>query len=256
MTLLDKQMTVGEMVVQRPSRSILFEQMGIDYCCGGKLPLETICHKKGLNVEDVLVRLAEFDRQQADKLEKDWSAVTISELVENILNVHHVYTRESLERLTRLVTKVADVHGLSHPELIQIRQLFLGLAMELDMHMEKEERVLFPYSLEIEANPVQDHQFHCGSIRNPIRVMLREHEDAGSVLEKIRELTNQYTLPEGACNSYRALYDGMQALEYDLHVHIHKENNILFPKVLTMAGLSPEEGGGTCASESPYPSIA
>jgi len=235
MSIISSQQTIGEMVVEKPNRSKFFEVLGFDYCCGGKKTLEEACIGKGLDPQFIMEQLSSFDQQQKDQTGlTDWSSVSLNEIIEHILTVHHVYTKQALERLDKLVTKVARVHGSNHHELLLVQEIYTRMQNELLVHMEKEEKILFPYVQQLEVSERLP-QFHCGSINNPIQVMLREHEDTGKQLEVIRELTHDYTAPADACNTYRAMLDGLAELEADLHQHIHKENNLLFPKVLQRA---------------------
>lgn len=236
MSSYEKTRTIGQLVTEKPSRSLFFERLGIDYCCGGGITLEEASSKKGLSADQVLQDLERFDaeRSQAGR-ETDWSKSGITQLVDHLLEVHHTYTAEALPRLGALVDKVARVHGENHPELNQVQRVYGELRAELEPHMQKEELVLFPYCKQLDASTSVP-QFHCGSISNPINAMTYEHEVAGKLLEDLRRLTHHYTPPADACNSFRAMMDGLAELDRDLHLHIHKENNILFPMVLGKAG--------------------
>lgn len=229
MTTLTEQTTVGEWVRDNPARSRVFEKLKIDYCCGGKIPLAEACAKKGADTATVLAELMEADRTQSTLVDAD--AMAFSELIDHIIANHHDYLREELPRLDFMARKVAAVHGEGEPRLSLIRDTFLPFADDQLLHMEKEERILFPMIRELEtAQAATD--FHCGSISNPIGRMEQEHEEAGNGLEQLRSLTDDYTPPEWACNTFRALYNGLEQLERNMHQHIHKENNILFPKAL------------------------
>lgn len=219
--------TVGELVVERPARARVFEKLGIDYCCGGKKPLSQACQEKGLSVEQVV---AELDQDQTAKEgERNWANASMTDLCDHIESTHHAYLKQELPRLEFLTGKVASVHGDRHPELLEVRDIFLALKAEMDGHMMKEERILFPMCRQLDKadGPMA---FHCGSIANPISVMIAEHDNAGEALEQFRKLTGGYTPPADACNTFRATYDALRQLEEDMHQHVHKENNILFPK--------------------------
>lgn len=170
------------------------------------------------------------------------AGASISELVNDIETKHHVFLRQELPKLAELSKKVATVHGESRPDLVKLHNLFEGLSQELLMHMEKEERILFPFCKELEKAKVMP-QFHCGHIRNPITQMLREHDNAIYFLGQMRQTTQDFTPTDDDCKSCRALYEGLALLEEDLVTHIHKENNMLFPKALERAD---ELGGGGC----------
>ena len=231
MTTRSTQTTVGELVKDRPARSRVFERFQIDFCCGGKIPLAEACEKKGLDPEVVLEQLREADRKAAETGLVDADAMGLAELADHIEQTHHAYLREELPRLDFMTKKVAAVHGEHEPRLHELRTAFEGFRDELLQHMSKEEQVLFPMIRQIEQadGPVR---FHCGSLANPIRMMEHEHDNAGSALERFRELTDGYTPPEWACNTFRAMYDALAALEPNMHQHVHKENNVLFTKSL------------------------
>ncbi len=220
--------TIGEMVTERPSRARVFETFGIDYCCGGKQPLAEACAAKGIDPNTVLNVLKMLD-EQASEPERDWSQASIHELCANIEQTHHAYLKRELPRMEYLVCRVADRHGDTQPHLIEVRDTFLPMKAELEEHLLKEERVLFPLCRALE-NAETLPEIHCDSVDNPIRQMVHEHNDAGAALAKLRHLTNGYTPPMHACNTYRAMYDALAELERDMHRHVHKENSILFPK--------------------------
>lgn len=147
------------------------------------------------------------------------------------MDTHHAYLRVELPRLDFMTRKVAAVHGQGEPRLLEIRHTFEALQEELASHILKEENMLFPMVRKIDAAVEKPH-FACGSLANPIQQMEREHDNAGGALEQLRELTDDYTPPEWACNTYRAMFQALYALELDMHQHVHKENNVLFPKAL------------------------
>jgi len=230
--LMGSTATVGELVVERPSRARLFERLGIDYCCGGKVTLAHTCAKQGLDLEQVTQELQK-EQQTAAPAGVDWATAPLSQLADHIEQTHHAYLKAELPRLNMLTEKVARVHGGRHQELVNLRHIFVGLKAEMEMHMMKEERILFPMCRDMEqsSGPVS---FHCGSVSNPIAVMVREHEDAGDALAQMRQLTAGYTPPADACNTYRVMLAALAELEQDMHTHVHKENNILFPRAAAM----------------------
>ncbi|MCH8145771.1 MAG: iron-sulfur cluster repair di-iron protein [Gemmatimonadetes bacterium] len=226
--------TVGQMVVERPQRSRVFDRLHIDYCCGGKRTLEEACAKRGLDLKAVLAELEAFDAEaeaQGDAVRP--ANLTMTELADDIERTHHAYLREELPRLGDLVKKVSAVHGQAHPWLSGLTSVYAELVAELEPHMLKEEQILFPLIRELDQATTAP-SFHCGSVGNPIRMMEMEHQNAGAALDRIREMTTDYEIPEGACNSFRAMLSGLEHLEADLHLHIHKENEILFPKASEM----------------------
>lgn len=225
---IDEQRTVAELVTERPARARVFERYGIDYCCGGQRPLAEAAGERGAVTETLLAELADIEAESADE-SIDWSQRSMTALADHIEQTHHDYLRNELPRLSMLIDKVATVHGANHPWMIEVRQVFAALCAELDAHMMKEEQVLFPICRQLDG-PDAPAAFHCGSVQNPIRVMEHEHDDAGQALARMRSLTSGYTPPQDACNTFRVVLDSLAVLEADLHRHIHKENNILFPK--------------------------
>jgi regulator of cell morphogenesis and NO signaling len=228
--------TVGELVAERPARSRVFERLGIDYCCGGKLSLAEACARRGLAVDAVRRRLAEADTEGVSG-GTDWRAARLADLCGHLVATHHAFLRRELPRLRDLLGKLARVHGDRHPELRDVLVAFEPFADELAGHMAKEEQVLFPLITWIESGDVPPTPF----VLQPIGVMQAEHDDAGRALAEFRRLTGGYAVPAGGCNTYRAAMAGLAELEVDLHTHVHKENNILFPRA---AGLVAEAGAG------------
>lgn len=230
--------TVRELALENPAATRVFEKLGIDYCCGGNKSLEQACRAANLPLDKVLDSLesATQSAQPVQKIHK-WPSEMLAELAAHISNTHHKYTREEIARLGPLFNKVCSVHGNNHPELLQVRATFEGLAQELTMHMMKEESVLFPYIVRMEESviekvPVLPPFF--GSVQNPVSMMEHEHESAGNALRAIREATGGYAPPPDACISYQTLYNALRDFEADMHQHIHLENNILFPRAIAM----------------------
>ena len=229
---LNERSSVGDWVADRPSRARVLESLGIDYCCGGQQRLNEACASRGLEVAAVLRQMSEVEPVPEDR---DWRAAGLAELCGHIVDTHHAYLRGELPRIHALITKVVAAHGSRHGELAPLRAVFEGLEDELMSHLMKEEQILFPMIGRIESAPGPQ-AFHCGTIANPIRVMLAEHDSAGDALAEIRRLTGDYTAPADACPTWRAMNDALAKLESDLHSHIHKENNILFPRALARQG--------------------
>jgi len=227
--------TVRDLVVHYPQLRQTLEKLGMDYCCGGQRKLMEAVEAAGLKWDETAAVLeTAWKDAQKETSSVDWNVVTTTALADHILETHHMFTRAQLERLDDLLQKVRSAHGDRHGELLDVvRRVFDGLAMELQMHLQKEEQILFPAIKGIDAfvsGTDGRPEFHCGTIENPIRQMMLEHDNAGAALAQLRRLTDNYRLPEDACQTFAALYDGFQALEADLHEHIHLENNILFPK--------------------------
>lgn len=228
--------TLAEVAAYSPSAVRVLEGYGLDYCCGGKQRFEEACAAKGLTPESVLQEIALA--QGPDTTERDWQTAPLGEMVRHITRTHHEYLKLELPALGKRLDKVLTVHGSKDPTaLSRLAEVFGSLRAELEMHLRKEEMMLFPVieqygRAEALGAPLPPAPF--GSIANPIRVMESEHEDAGGALAEIRELTHDFVYPSYACTTVRALYDGLKALEADLHVHIHLENNILFPRAIAL----------------------
>jgi regulator of cell morphogenesis and NO signaling len=230
--------TVRELALEIPQAVRIFEKVGIDYCCGGGKSLEEACATANLSVDEVLDSL-ELAEQEAKAKQKDhnWQTEPLSELVAHINTTHHKYTREEIARLGPLFDKVVSAHGTNHPVLAHVRAAFRGLAQELTMHMMKEEAVLFPYIVRMEEALIQKELVlppPFGTVRNPVAMMMHEHDSAGDALRTMRQLTAGYMPPGDACISYQTLYKALADFEKDLHQHIHLENNILFPRAIEM----------------------
>jgi len=212
------------------------ERHGLDYCCGGKQPFDEACLAKGLKPEVVMQEVEQT--QAAGVSGKDWQTAPLGELVKHIVATHHEYLKLELPALGDRLNKVHAVHGERDPKTLdRMAQVFGALRAELELHLHKEEAILFPFleqygAAEAQGRPMPPVPF--GTIGAPIAMMEREHESAGGALAEIRALTNDYRLPPYACSTVRALYGGLQALEADLHAHIHLENNILFPRAIAL----------------------
>ena len=225
--------TIREIALEAPATTRVFEHFKIDYCCGGRRSIADACEAEGIDSTILMERIDQAivdERMRTESVPAERRGPT--ELVEYILDKHHVFTAEEIERLTPLMAKVAMRHGSAHPELLELQDIFAALTNSLIPHMKKEENILFPYILELDAAarrnslpPIP----HFGTVKNPIRMMMLEHDTDGDRLRKMRSITNDYALPEGACPSFTALYAGLEDLERDLHRHIHLENNVLFP---------------------------
>lgn len=227
--------TIAEISATDIRKIEVFRKYGIDFCCGGKKTLKSVCEEKGL---DILSIQNELDAQSKSSEEpfafNDWSLDFLSEY---IVQRHHNYVRKNLPELKIFSSKVTTAHGESHPELLIIDRLISSLDAELSAHLHKEEKILFPYIKQlVSANEKKEIGFKStfDSINTPINIMLMEHESAGEILAEIKSLTNDYEIPEDACNSYRFLFQILKEFERDLNIHIHLENNILFPKAIEL----------------------
>ena len=231
--------TVAELAVEIPGAPRIFEQLGIDYCCGGGKSLQEACAQAHLPVDEVLRSLELGESSAASRAPElpDFRQTSLQDLIDHILGKHHVYVRQELPRIQQLLTKVMARHGANHPELAITQRLFVQVSEELMSHMMKEEMILFPYITELEAamnlgRPAPQPAF--GSVKNPVRMMEMEHEEAGNAFRQMAAASNHYTPPEDACDSYKALYAALKEFEADLHQHIHLENNILFPRAVML----------------------
>jgi regulator of cell morphogenesis and NO signaling len=233
MHAVDPGQSVGECVRQKPSRARVFEAFHIDYCCGGKIPLAQACQARGVELSEVLARLDQCDAMADSSEEVDADAMTLQELTDHIESTHHAYLRQELPRLDYLTEKVSQVHGGKDARLLTTRDAFVALKAELEPHMMKEERILFPMIRQLETSAPKPAS-HCGSVANPIRQLEHEHDLAGGALAVLRESTADYSPPEWACNTYRAMLDSLARLEANMHQHVHKENNVLFPKAIEL----------------------
>lgn len=222
--------TVAEVVSENIKTAHIFKKYGIDFCCGGGITIDKACEKKNLDYSKLKEELLKVDEAPKAYNYNSWN---LDFLIDHILNVHHTYVEESIPLILQYSNRVAEVHGHHYSEVIVINKLFTEVADELSSHMKKEEQVLFPYiktllMLKSEKTPLSIPPF--GSITNPIAMMESEHESAGDIFKEIARLSNNFTLPEDACNTFRALYAALDEFEQDLHQHIHLENNILHPK--------------------------
>lgn len=226
-----EEMPVGTIVARQPETARVFEKYQLDYCCRGKRKLREACEE---NQIDLCQLLAELDQATSSPGDGPlWIERTLSELCDHIEHRHHDYLREELPRIAGLIDKVINAHGASHPELTRVRDHFRLLRGELEPHMMKEERVLFPAIRQMESSQPRQ-VFPFGSMDNPIRCMVDEHEHAGEQLAILRELTSGYTPPDGACPTWKVMLDSLARLERDMHEHVHKENSILFPRAQDM----------------------
>ena len=232
----DKNQPVREIAINNPASVRIFENFGIDYCCGGKRPLDEACARANAPIDRVMEALDELDVKGISP-EEAWTNQSLMDLTTHIVRRHHRYVREEAPRIELLLQKVVNRHGEAHPELGAIQDTFVALSQELFAHMIKEERILFPFleAMEAAASAGQPAPLGCfASVELPIARMLADHDDAGALLAKMRDLSGNYRAPDGSCPSYRGLYQALEEFERDLHQHVHLENNILFPRAAEM----------------------
>jgi regulator of cell morphogenesis and NO signaling len=224
--------TVRELAIEVPNATRIFETLGIDYCCGGHKSLEEACAIANTPVDRVMLALDQGIAAAAPATERDWNTAALDVLVDHIVGKHHAYIKSEVPRLQALISKVVGVHGRNHPELHQVQAAFTELGNELAAHLIKEEQILFPYIKHMVSGDKCPSCF--GTVQNPIRMMMVEHDNAGGKLREIRRATSDYTLPQDACFSYGTLFNALLEFEADLHQHIHLENNILFPRAIAL----------------------
>ena len=227
--------TIKEIALDNPATIRIFQDYKIDFCCGGKRLFDDACAVAGVDPETVAADIRAAARSGA--LYELPEFQTATSLINHIEKKHHRFTRHEIERLTPMINKVVARHAQTHRELIALQMTFDQLCCELLPHMHKEEASLFPYIKHLEMSAVNNLKVarppFC-TVDNPIRMMTDEHDSAGEILREMREITSDYRVPEDACISFRALYQGLEELENDLHRHIHLENNILFPHALEL----------------------
>jgi len=223
---------VADVATRHPATIRVFQRYGVDFCCGGKRSLADVCAERNLSFAELRSDL-EAAVAAPSREDRDWGEASLDELISHILTRYHRPLDEELPRLGHMMDKVLAVHVERHSELRGVARTFGALVDDLQPHMMKEEQVLFPYVLRMEAlrrsgGILAGSPF--GSVESPIRVMELEHEAVGELLALLREMTAGYTAPDDACNTFRGLYHGLVELERDLHEHIHLENNVLFPR--------------------------
>lgn len=228
--------TIGEMVAQDYRKASIFKKYGLDFCCGGNKTLDKVCAEKGIDLIEITEALNTVDHSTLTST-TDFNTLELDALIDHIISTHHKYVAETIPLLTEFSQKVAKVHGAANPEVVEIYQYYQTVAAELALHMQKEELMLFPNIRRMVLANRSGEQFApqpFGTIANPIHSMEAEHESAGEAMQSIRDLSNNYTPPAHACNTYRVLYSKLEEFENDLHQHVHLENNILFPKAILL----------------------
>lgn len=222
--------TVGELVAERPGRSRIFQAFGIDFCCQGGRTLREACERKNMALDAVIDQLeAELSAQPSPA--SNPAELPIDELARYIVETHHGFLRRELPRLRAMSERVASVHGSHTPSLVEMLRTFIGLEEELNSHMMKEEQILFPAIIALSRGTASPRP-----LDGPIACMIHEHELVGEALAHLNKLSHRFQPPADACNTYRALFAGLNDLEEDLHRHIHLENAVLFPAAKALAG--------------------
>lgn len=226
---------IGDIVASDYRSASVFRNYGIDFCCGGGKSLDAVCESKGINTHQVLSDILAVKKEDpTEDNYKDWK---FSQLIDHIIEKHHIFTRRTIAELDQYLRKIAKVHGDHNPELKVILKNFELLAEELISHMQKEEMILFPYIMQMEYCKENGSELSpppFGTIENPIGMMENEHNAAGNCMKEVKDLSNGYMPPEHACNTYVVSFKLLEEFERDLHKHIHLENNILFPKAIEL----------------------
>jgi regulator of cell morphogenesis and NO signaling len=232
---MDETITIGEIVAENYRKAEVFKKFNIDFCCGGGRSLVETCKEFDVDIEKVKEALTEIDLK-GEKREYDVENWTITRLIDHIEEKHHSYVKEAIPIVSEFANKVKSTHGENKPYVIQIADHFLGLASELTAHLQKEENILFPFLKEMEKAKSQDRsiQIPFGSVQNPIAAMMHEHENAGDELKEINRLTESFSPPADACATHLVLYGMLKDFETDLMMHIHLENNVLFPRAIAL----------------------
>jgi len=225
------EITIGEIVANDFRAASIFKEAGIDFCCEGNKSLSKACQETGADVSELALKINQLENSSGSGNHnfKEWD---LGFLCDYIVNTHHKFVLKHLPELVFYTQKIANVHGDHHPELIEVASLFAKIDEELRQHLKKEEEVLFPAVKEAEKNASPAVK---STIVSEITRMQGEHEFAGGAMDRINVLTNKYRIPEDACNTYLVTLKLLEQFEDDLHIHVHLENNILYPKALKMA---------------------
>jgi len=232
---ITKNNTVASVVTENIKYAHIFKKHGIDFCCGGDITLEKACAKNDVDYDTLKKDLLSFNNIISTDL--DFGSWELDKLIDYIVNTHHTYVSDSIQIISQYANKVTKVHGHHYTFLIEVNKLYHDVANELIAHMKKEEQILFPYvkkMVDIQSGKTSTTLSQFGTVNNPIKMIEEEHENAGDIFKTISSLTDGYTPPDGACNTFKALYSKLEEFEQDLHQHIHLENNILHPKAIKL----------------------
>lgn len=225
MTTISTDAAVGALVAERPARARLFEQLGLDYCCGGRRPLAEACRERGLDPDTVVALLTALEEAPPAAAAESWSDASLGDLCDHIVEAHHGFLRRELPRLSTLLVKVERAHAGEDQALHEVRDVFERLRGELEAHLADEERAAFPAIRSLDGDGAD-----AAALAAVFGVLEAEHAEAGALLRRLRELTYGFDTERAFCNTHRAALDALRDLELDLHEHIHEENNILFPR--------------------------
>lgn len=228
--------SIGQIVAEDYRTAQVFKNHKIDFCCKGSRSIAEVAEKLNLD-PNILMEEIKSVKEQKSNDNSDYKSWPLDLLVDYIEKKHHRYVEERIPVLKQYLEKLCRVHGQRHPELFEITDHFIASSNELTMHMNKEELVLFPAvrnMVNAKRKDMPVDRPHFGTVKNPIKMMMAEHEIEGDRFRRINELSNNYNPPSDACNTYRVTFSLLKEFEEDLHQHIHLENNILFPKAETL----------------------
>lgn len=228
MTTIDPQVTLGDLVTSRPGLARELERLGLDYCCHGNRSLTDAATQAGLDPSEVLTKL---DAVQAPDAPAEWANLSLAELADHIQETHHKYLWDEMPRVSQLVDKIAEVHGSRHPELADVQATWAKIRVEFEPHLRREELRDFPAIRHLDDRP--DHE-----LPERLHALIEEHDEVGELLDHLREITNGFEVPADGCNTYQMTYAALAELESDTHLHVHKENNVLFPGALERLGVT------------------
>ena len=228
---------VADIAAHHPRSIEVFERHGIDFCCGGRRPLGEACHEQGAAVDAVAAEIAAAAARERPE-ERVFTDAPLGELLDHVVSRYHSVLKEDLPRLGRMADKVAEVHGSRHPELRELAQVYRGLRDELTPHLTTEEERVFPAVRRlVEPGTAEP------DVQAALHALEEEHDRAGAALARLRALSRGFAVPEDGCTTYRALYEGLARFERELHEHVHLENNVLFPRVVSLQARAEGRGG-------------
>jgi regulator of cell morphogenesis and NO signaling len=219
MTTIDPQVTLGDLVTAHPGLARDLERLGLDYCCHGNRSLTDAATQAGLDPNEVVSTLGAVEAPGAPA---EWTTLSLAELADHVQETHHKYLWDELPRLSQLVDKIAEVHGSRHPELAEVQRIYAQIRVAFEPHLRREELRDFPAIRHLDDRPDPE-------LPQRLQALIDEHDEVGEMLEKLHEITGGYAVPDDGCNTYRMTYAGLAELQSDTHLHVHKENNVLFP---------------------------
>lgn len=228
---ITKKSIIGELVAHDFRAASVFKKNKIDFCCNGNRTIDEACTKKGLDADKLVKDLHDVSSAKSDS-QIDYTSWPLDLLADYIEKKHHRYVKEKIQEITPFLNKIVRVHGERHPELLKVEELFSQSVVDFTEHMDKEENILFPHIRKMVENKNSNSpvQASFGTVQNPIKMMMEDHDNEGERYRQIADLTNNYTVPEDGCTTYRVTFAMLNEFEEDLQMHIHLENNILFPK--------------------------